>query len=144
MFSEYDSVEEFLESKDYDRVMNNKYLSKLIGDGVFSESVLSDGSGLRVPTDEMLAITKLFYEIIKPLFGYGSYLDMFEYDILSYTDYLALFVLSMRNNHGEVMGITEDVLNYVNGTGREILTLRSMYTIWYNNYRDQLIETRAM
>lgn len=139
----------FIESAEHDFVVTNKYLSKLYnGTG---DSILKDSDGsIFVLTDECIAICKYMYEIIKPFVGYGSYLDMLEYDILTFTDFLGLCIKSLTYSYTSSSGLTKyqfglssSVIEHITAVGREVLTLRSLYSIWYNNYRDQLIETSA-
>lgn len=140
---------DFVVSSKHDFVVTNKYLSKLYngtGDSILKNSV----GQIFVPTDECIAICKYMYEIIKPFVGYGSYLDMLEYDILTFTDFLGLCVKSLSYSYSSSSGIVRyqfglcsSVIEHISAVGREVLTLRSLYSIWYNNYRDQLIETSA-
>lgn len=129
----------FNESINY--VVSNKYLSRF---GI--EVFMPNEEFIFCPTDEFIAFCKLAYEYIKPLIGYGSYLDMFEYDFITFDGFLFLMYKSLThsgdNSRGQ-FGLTDITAEYVAYEPREILTLRSMYSIWYNNYRDQLIETRA-
>lgn len=148
-FGELMEYSDFIASPKHDFVVTNKYLSKLYGIG--GNSVLDfEEPFVFVPTDECIAICKYMYEIIKPFVGYGSYLDMLEYDILSFTDFLGLCIKSLTYNDSSSSGVARfrfglksSVINHITAVGREVLTLRSLYSIWYNNYRDQLIETSA-
>ena len=145
---EWMDYSDFVVSPKHDFVVTNKYLSKLYNGE--SDSILKSGSKIFVPTDECIAICKYMYEIIKPFVGYGSYLDMLEYDILTFTDFLGLCIKSLTYSYSSSSGIARyhfglsaSVLEHISAVGREALTLRSLYSIWYNNYRDQLIETSA-
>lgn len=146
---EYMDYSDFVVSPKHDFVVTNKYLSKLYngtGDSILKNSV----GDIFVPTDECIAICKYMYEIIKPFVGYGSYLDMLEYDILTFTDFLGLCIKSLTYPYTSSSGVSRyhfglgaSLIDHITGVGREVLTLRSLYSIWYNNYRDQLIETSA-
>ncbi len=142
-------------------VDGNKYLRNLkrvLGVGEYRNK---NASGMYiVVTEEFITIMRYMYECIRPILGLGSYLDMFEYNFLTFEDYLAIQIFTLvysvapstSDTNPNVVGYVRFGLSeyggkgsmyYLSTVGQSVLPLRAMYSIWYNNYRDQLIETSA-
>ena len=154
----YQTYRELVESGEAD-----KYLSKIYKslDAYIIENSL-DGFGL-VPTETGLAVLRYLYEIYKPLFGLSSHLDMLNYNKLRFEDFLYVVLMTIMqayqfipNNETmtNVVSLETDGqmdiclggeynYKYLSEKPQSILPLRALYSIWFNNYRDQLIETKA-
>lgn len=120
----------------------NKYLKK-IWKSVYN---YSRNSGITyMPTTEGLVVTQYLYELIKPFFGQGSYLDSLGYNKLRYEDflYLVLCRVSTMREVGEYNLSISDLYSLMSDQPQSILPLRAQYSVWWNNYRDQLLETGA-
>lgn len=84
-----------------------------------------------------------FYKPYQPFVGVGSYMDCLNMGCLTeeHFQYLwyASFAYAQKNE--TAFAIVTDLLSDLQ---LRMLELRSLYLIWYNNYRDQLLETKAM
>lgn len=104
------------------------------------------------PTDFGMNVFRLMFKIIKPFIGNGSYIDFLGMNRLLPTDYYFMCMYNVLRfiNSSEATGDSnesqnvqlraDDVLSVV---PMNALNLRVLYLIWYNNYRDQLLETMA-
>lgn len=103
---------------------------------------------------EFVRLLNDFYDAISPLYGVGSVLDYLSCGIISPKDwfvhaYTACYS-SMYYSAGSStlhfpnlkFGLTQ-TMSSVSDTPISILPLRALYLIWYNYYRDQLLETDA-
>lgn len=122
-------------------VKGNKYLKNL-SDLLLARPIV-------VLTEEFITIARYMYECIKPIIGTGSLLDMLEYNLFTFEDYLAYLICGLLYsfNSGRSIydfGLSGNYNDFVTDYPQSVLPLRAMYSIWYNNYRDQLIETKAV
>lgn len=117
----------------------------------------SDIDKLRL-TDVGYNFFSLLYKLIRPLVGVGSYLDLLNIGKYLPSDFYYLMMSSLLNTFGQVNSVEfpadtfmlrtdytfgYDYLRYISGLKFDVLNLRVQYLIWYNNYRDQLLEIKA-
>lgn len=110
-----------------------------------------------IATDYFNRFMQFYYDLISPIVGLGSNLDYLGYKVLSPTDFYYSIEMPVFRNWFSVevsassyMGRFIDVeLNsifnsdLVSDYQQNVLPLRACYSIWYNNYRDKLLETAA-
>ena len=94
-------------------------------------------------TTEGYDFIKRLYKPYQPFVGVGSYLDCLNMGCLTEEHFIYLWYCSFvyaQANGGDF------ILNYdiLSDLQLRALELRALYLIWYNNYRDQLLETSAM
>lgn len=105
-------------------------------------------------TDEGYKFVSLLWKLFKPFIGEGSYLDCLNMNRMTVVDFIYL-IERMFYGYWIAHESTSlsDYSNWQNSlfeTGSlsslsmDALNLRTLYLIWYNNYRDQLLETQAM
>lgn len=85
----------------------------------------------------------LMFKPYKPFIGVGSYIDYLNMDRITDEQFVYLFYcgfLEHYKNNNE-FGLSMEMVSELS---LRALELRALYLIWYNNYRDQLLETRAM
>lgn len=123
-----------------DTVEYNNYVSTLVAYKSSISSTLS--TDFRFTSLGLEYIQKL-YKPYQPFVGVGSYMDCLNMGCITeeHFQYLwyASFAYAEQNQSAFV--ILPDLLSDLQ---LRILELRSLYLIWYNNYRDQLLETKAM
>lgn len=130
----------------------NKYLREIYKSVVTYADSLNNGSGVQyiIPNEIGMVVLTYMYEIIKPFFGLGSYLDQLGYNKLRFVDFLYLMVCGMHSfleqsmSEGMNIAIYEKFSTLISEKPQSILPLRAQYCVWWNNYRDQLLETAAM
>lgn len=83
-----------------------------------------------------------YYKLFKPFVGVGSYLDCLNITRLTEVDFYYLFYCGYAKAQIE-SGEVELYVNMASDMRHSALVLRAQYLIWYNNYRDQLLETKA-
>ena len=84
----------------------------------------------------------LYYKMYKPFIGVGSYIDCLNINRLTDTDFYYLYYagfIEAKENESDFTFSTE----LLSDKPDSALALRVQYLIWYNNYRDQLLETQA-
>lgn len=124
------------------------------------------GSDAFLPSDFLNAFIQFLYDLIAPVCGLGSNLDYLGYQKMLPVDFQRFFLDFMYTqisqlfgilNSGQVVNEThtfsffykyESWANSVNALITQslpqiVLPLRAFYSIWWNNYRDQLLETVA-
>lgn len=101
-----------------------------------------------MPTDSGMLYINYMYEFIRPFFGVSSYLDQLSYNKLRFVDYLYEIIMEISDMPLPTSGSNYTRTIYINGTylseqPQEILSLRAQYCVWWNNYRDQVLEVKA-
>lgn len=99
-----------------------------------------------IPTSSFLSLLEYSYQIIRPFFGTTSYLDQMSYNKIRYVDWLYLYCIAIGRivaSAGDKDLNVEPYVQYMSDEPEEILSLRAQYCVWWNNYRDQLLETKA-
>lgn len=119
-----------------------------------------------LPSDFMNALSRFFYDLIAPVCGIGSNLDYLGYQKLLPVDFQYFFLSFFIGINDRLFAILEgtDVVNdnivvdflvdfakfdakvnsyFTQSLPQIILPLRAFYAVWWNNYRDQLLETVA-
>lgn len=106
------------------------------------------------PTDFMINFVDLWYGIYKPFIGIGSYVDCLHMFRYLPKDFIYLVWLSFLNEYHNWLDGGEETPEsgiyltlqpslLVSDMSQVALNLRVQYLIWYNNYRDQLLELDA-
>lgn len=128
----------------------NRYLRKMYKSVVAAyDNAAEDGLEYLIPTDTGMAVLRYMYELIKPFFGYSSYLDNLGYDKIVFDNFVYCAVLSFIRYgrlgvyEGDVFLSMANMKAYLSEQPRSILPLRAQYCVWWNNYRDQLLEAKA-
>ena len=132
----------------------NKYLRKI------SESILvrfdqfNNGIGMDyiIPTPEGMQFLNYMYEMIKPFFGYSSYLDNMSYNKLTFDNFVYCFISCLKATNINPLDDQTDIEideffygmpQFMSEYPQDILPLRAQYSVWWNNYRDQILEVDA-
>lgn len=126
-----------------------------------------DLAWMYLPNDFYRSLIQFMYDYISPVLGLGSNLDYLGYRVLRPVDMSYLMQLHIANMHQNLYAAHTDTgtppavtsvpyASYtiggdkfypansrVNNQEQSILPLRAMYAIWWNNYRDQLLETKS-
>lgn len=128
----------------------NRYLRKMYKSVVAAyDNAAEDGLQYLIPTDTGMAVLRYMYELIKPFFGYSSYLDNLGYDKIVFDNFVYCAVLSFIRYgslgvyEGNIFLSMANMKAYLSEQPRSILPLRAQYCVWWNNYRDQLLEAKA-
>lgn len=115
-------------------------------------SQILDGVYKLYPTEFMLNFVDLWYDLYKPFIGIGSYVDclnMFRYLPRDFNYLVWMSFLEQYHTWLDSAEETSDLflqLQYnifVSNLQHVALNLRCQYLVWYNNYRDQLLELDA-
>lgn len=141
----------------YNELNPNKYLRKIYKSVITAFDAANNGNGREyvIPTPEGMQFLNYLYEVFKPFFGYSSYLDMMNYNKLTFDNFVYLFILTFTDSSLnplefdqvlkiELDRIIENMAVNMSEYPQEILKLRAQYSVWWNNYRDQLLEQDAM
>lgn len=118
----------------------NNYVSTLTAYKSSIGSTLS--TNFRFTSLGLEYIQKL-YKPYQPFVGVGSYMDCLNMGCLTEEHFQYLWYASFayaEQNQSEFVILPE----LSSDLQLRMLELRSLYLIWYNNYRDQLLETKAM
>lgn len=85
----------------------------------------------------------LMFKPYKPFIGVGSYIDYLNMNRITDEQFIYLFYCGYAESFhaGVPFRMSLDCVSELSMRGLE---LRALYLIWYNNYRDQLLETKAM
>lgn len=148
-------------------VEDNKYLRKIAP--ALQRICDSEGFVPMVPTQHGINILRIMYDIYKPLIGLSSNLDMLNYNKLCFEHFLYVIMVQIMSqleftlaeaNFEFVSGSGykgrqvdlwlydnrsqgASINSFLSGKPQTVLPLRALYSIWFNNYRDQLLETAA-
>ena len=132
---------------------NSKYIQELITR--YKEDA-SANQLVVIPTNEGVKWLSIIYEFYKPLIGLGSNIDYLNMGRLSLTDFIFAYTNTIRNIMVELEVNIPESFDLSLGIGEEyfskqlseiplsVLNLRANYSIWYNNYRDILLEEAAL
>lgn len=102
-----------------------------------------------------IAFCQFIYDYLSPVIGSSSLLDYLGYPSLNMTDIVYLFHEFCMHNFGELniashnaypfqfSSIVDKLADYLSTKHYSDMPLRAYYTIWYNNYRDKLLETKC-
>lgn len=99
-----------------------------------------------LPTPLGFEYISLLYEYVKPFVGLGSNLDYLNMCRLTLSEYIISLIVSLTMASIDSETSPGFVLTPygINSTPLSILNLRANYNIWYNNYRDILLEENAI
>lgn len=119
---------------------------------LFDNGIIPYSSNALKVTEEGVVFFRILYNIVRPLVGVGSYLDCLNMNRVLPVDFYYLWLVSMSQYmntliNGSSDSYTENVIlntEFASELTMHFLNLRVQYLIWYNNYRDQLLETKAM
>ena len=108
-------------------------------------------NSLVLPTDKGFAELELLYQYIKPLVGLGSNIDYLNMGRLTLSEFLVLVIndvnMLLLNYQGNLTANTNignlRFFQFASNLPLSVLNLRANYNIWYNNYRDILLESGA-
>lgn len=119
--------------------------------GVFSQS-----QGLyKVFSDEMKMFLQLLEDLLSPVVGVGSMFDYLGYNVLTPVDFRYLYLHSFCEYYAvkaqpigagnlplfASLNMNDYIpVDLVSSSSQSVLPLRACYAIWYNNYRDKLLE----
>lgn len=129
----------------------SKYLQQLV-DGICTRwqtpTPLAQ-EPIAIPTNQGVSFLQLMYEYYKPFLGIGSNLDYLNMARMTFTDFLWLWIQQITDFYksgdytldDEVM--VELNTDYFSTLPMNMLHLRANYNVWYNNYRDILLEADA-
>ena len=110
-----------------------------------------------IPSEFLTSFIRLMYDLVSPLVGPSSTLGYLGYPQLLPQDFALLSIIGINLNIGNrsFVEVSEEEQGvgyfdampfhslYCTHVPKSILPLRACYAIWYNNYRDQLLETDA-
>lgn len=119
---------------------------------LFDNGIIPYSSNVLKVTEEGVGFFRILYNIVRPLVGVGSYLDCLNMNRVLPVDFYYLWLVSMSQYMNTLItgssdSYTENVIlntEFASELSMHFLNLRVQYLIWYNNYRDQLLETKAM
>lgn len=125
----------------------NKYLEEI---KPYILEVMETNSSIWLPTLQGFDKMVLFYEFVKPLCGLGSNIDYLNMGRLTLAELILMQSLSITRDYLDYKGpfagfATQLDLGYRQASQlpMTILHLRANYSVWYNNYRDILLEADA-
>lgn len=139
----------------YNESQPNKYLRKIAPSIQVLFDGINNGQGRDyiIPTPEGMQFLNYMYEIVKPFFGYSSYLDNLGYNKLTFDNFVYCFIATFTTDFIFKPSLTATTLTldaifdsmsmFMSNEPQDILPLRAQYSVWWNNYRDQLLETNA-
>lgn len=130
--------------------VTNKYFAKIYKalDKYAAYASLS-ANEMFVPTETGFAVLRCLYDIYKTCFGLSSHLDMLNYNKLKFEDFLYNIILNVNDKFDNDVFNDDEIVNvgvsssFLTSKPKRILELRALYSIWLNNYRDQLLEKDA-
>lgn len=122
----------------------SKYLESL---KVWAEEKFGNDLFVFLPTSLGLDFLICIYDYVKSFIGVGSIIDYLNMARMTFTDYLYIWLSSLKpisssqalpnpydfSSNGFPTNFSTEPLS--------ILHLRANYSVWYNNYRDVLLET---
>lgn len=136
--------DEFLETHG---LSGDKYLNELRNTLV--KDYVGNNKSILLPNSHGMEILHLMYDFYRPFIGYGSNIDYLNMGRVSFTEFLYAAIVAVNNEQWTI-----DLQKYnmnlgamyslFNDNPLSILHLRANYSIWYNNYRDILLEENAL
>lgn len=110
-------------------------------------AMAEDSGNLVIPTAHGFAQLRNYYDFYKSFVGIGSNLDYLNMGRITYLDFVYAIIRDLSaiyNDNGDLDGVQFNLDSaYCSDTPLSVLNLRSNYNIWYNNYRDILLEANA-
>ena len=116
-------------------------------DQILPALIANDSNFFWKPNTTFFGLIELMYEFYKPIIGIGSNIDYLNMGRITFTDFLYILMQDLynyREGH-DMTGTWKYQLHtdYVSAVPMSILNLRANYNVWYNNYRDVLLEADA-
>lgn len=121
------------------------------------DKLLSEYDDCNLFSTYSIDFIRFLYDLCSPFIGVSSQLDYLGYPIISFTDWLFFFygsldcfgrivvptIPSYTKNSFIIVDIFDNGDDFISNSQFSVLPLRACYAIWYNNYRDKLLETNA-
>lgn len=128
----------------FNDLLNNKYIKEIYPALV---EWLETGS-IYMPELDFLSVIESLYEVFKPLVGYGSNIDYLNMGRVTKAEFIFSVIAGMSKyiqNLDDTEGETKLFeFGSFSNLPLSVLNLRANYSVWYNNYRDILLETKAL
>lgn len=126
-----------------DELANNKYIKEIYPALV---NWLETGP-IYMPYIDFLQVIEAFYEVFKPLVGLGSNIDYLNMGRVTKAEFIFSIIAGVSKyiSHNDQATGTMRIFEFAEFSNLplSILNLRANYSVWYNNYRDILLETKA-
>ena len=124
-------------------MVGNKYIEEITP---FIYRYMDNYGYIILPTQLGFDFIAMVYEMIKPFIGLGSNLDYLNMCRFTLSEYIASLITSLTMAFVDSVTIPTFVPNVycISQAPLSILNLRANYNIWYNNYRDILLEENAI
>ena len=127
-------------------LIGDKYLNEL-RNKIVTGILLHENALL--PTSDFLELLHLAYDYYRPFFGYGSNLDYLNMCRLSFSEFLWVILEELSSHFAQSSSsrigyyfLQTGSTNLLSNKPLSVLHLRANYSVWYNNYRDILLETK--
>ena len=145
-----------LTSYSYEAVVSGASLGSSYMDSIrpILKNLLPNGQRLYCLSEYHAQIFQYLYDFMRPFIGLGSNLDMLGYSCISMVDmyanlYSNLLTSSFVQGSGYWSGAVYSyyLFNGLHFNDNDFLTifpLRALYAIWYNYYRDQILEADVL
>lgn len=126
----------------------NKYIEEL-KDWILAQMEIQP---TYLPTEKGFRLLELMYELVRPFVGLGSNIDYLNMGRLTLAELLYCVISDLSDQVAHdittpIIGCEDaggaNLAKYLNRNPLSILNLRANYNIWYNNYRDILLEADA-
>lgn len=126
-------------------LFTSKYIQEILP--AIKEAVNITTQRATIPTNYGVEWLLLWYEFYKPWIGIGSNLDYLNMCRLTPTDFIYAMTKLVYLLVSESDNVSKHLINldvdFISMQPMSILNLRANYNIWYNNYRDILLEADA-
>ena len=126
-----------------DELANNKYIKEIY------PALVNwlETAPIYMPYIDFLQVIEAFYEVFKPLVGLGSNIDYLNMGRVTKAEFIFSIIAGVSKYIGNVDEERGTMRIYefaeFSNLPLSILNLRANYSVWYNNYRDILLETKA-
>lgn len=122
-------------------LLGDKYMN-LLRNKLIKDFYSQEGIKFYIPNSQGMEFLHLVYEFYRPFIGYGSNIDYLNMGRVSFVEFLYSFIIYMNDRDGSSDWHFElDLLQSMfSDSPLSILHLRANYSVWYNNYRDILLE----
>ena len=133
-------------------IFSSKYIKEILpAIESYVENNFNTDMAVVLPTDYGVSYMQLVYEYYKPFIGIGSNLDYLNMSRVTFADFLYVLTLCMSKSVNDQLYTLDEASvlpssffhAYFASTPMSVLHLRANYNIWYNNYRDILLEANA-
>lgn len=131
-------IDAFFGETDY----QSKYL-QTIAPAIKAMAESGDLATTIIPTDSGVEFLSIIYEFFKPLVGIGSNLDYLNMSRITLTDFIYTSINSINILQNNTQADWRVKTTNFTELPMSVLHLRANYNIWYNNYRDILLEANA-